>query len=398
MRTFSMISANPNRTPATAARAAFAVAALLAAAPAAFAQSADDDLYGVPGAATTDAPETRPTESPNDAETPSGTPSTPAPDTSVATPVDTAPPAPAPAPRVRVTRETTINPLDTRRGNYRNPKKALFMSLVVPGLGQAYVGQSAFTYARAAVYFGTEVTLGAMWYQYSSVKYDRETKRYKRFANEHWSQGAYEQRVYDEQGSASSVEAYSAINPQRTRYCEAVQDRTTATGQQLYQGCTNVLTLTGEGTPQETAYLNFKNAYDDRGLSPDAVAGLREGFSNPVEFYTAIGKYQEFVAGWDDATGVAYSDAGIAGTSANRDAYNAMRAKARDYSRMQAWFIGGLVLNHITSAVDAALTARHHNRVLYEGEARWYDRMNLDGGLAFDRGRPMTHLTARLSF
>lgn len=117
-----------------------------------------------------------------------------------------------------------------------------------------------------------------------------------------------------------------------------------------------------------------------------------------MEFYALVGAYQEFIAGWDDAMSVAYSDSGITGESANRDVYNAMRRKAQDYSKMQAWFIGGLVLNHIASAVDAALTARHHNRVLYEGEARWYDRVNLDGGLAFDRGRPMTHLSARLSF
>lgn len=387
MRTFSMISANPNRTPATAARAAFAVAALLAAAPAAFAQSADDDLYGVPGAATTDAPETRPTESPNDAETPSGTPSTPAPDTSVATPVDTAPPAPAPAPRVRVTRETTINPLDTRRGNYRNPKKALFLSLVVPGLGQAYVGQSPYTYARAALYFGTEVTLGAMWYHYSSVKYDRETRRYKRFADQHWSQGAYEQRVFDERGV---VDDFRAINPQRARYCESVTGRGAGAADSLYRWC--------EDPADNANYPNFRTGYDDRGWAADSIGRFRAGFHDAVEFYATIGKYQEFIAGWDDAVGVAYDATGISGTSANRDAYNAMRAKAQDYSRMQAWFIGGLVLNHIASAVDAALTARYHNRVLYEGEARWYDRMNLDGGLAFDRGRPMTHLSARLSF
>ncbi|MBR6918170.1 MAG: hypothetical protein IKN38_08305, partial [Clostridia bacterium] len=36
------------------------------------------------------------------------------------------------------------------------------------------------------------------------------------------------------------------------------------------------------------------------------------------------------------------------------------------YADMQVWFIGGLILNHIVSAVDAAITANAHNKVLYE--------------------------------
>jgi hypothetical protein len=82
-----------------------------------------------------------------------------------------------------------------KRGEYRNPKRALFLSLVVPGLGQAYVGQSTFNYVRAGAYFATEVTLGVLWYQYTVVKYDREVARYRRLADEHWDQRAYEAMV-----------------------------------------------------------------------------------------------------------------------------------------------------------------------------------------------------------
>jgi len=386
---FSMIPATSNRPRATVAVLAFAASAiLLGAAPTAFAQADDDDLYGIPGAASESGPETGSTESPDTAETAPEAPSTPS--NASGTPAVAPSPsdtAVAPTPRARVTRETTINPLDTRRGNYRNPKKALFMSLLVPGLGQAYVGQSPYNYARAALYFGTEVTLGVMWYHYTVVKYDRQTSRYKRFADEHWSQGTYEQRVFDESGI---VNDFRFINPLRASYCDAVTGRGAGAADSLYRWC--------EDPAGNVNYPNYRVGYDDRGWSADSVGRFRETFNDPVEFYALIGKYQEFIAGWDDAMAVAYSDSGITGSSANRDAYNAMRRKAQDYSRMQAWFIGGMVLNHIASAVDAALTARHNNRVLYEGEARWYDRVNLDGGLAFDRGRPMTHLSARLSF
>jgi hypothetical protein len=350
------------------------------------AQSADDDLYGVPGEAPVevspppadsaepviqDAPLVAPTFSPDPVDT-------------VRTPE---------TPRPRITRETTINPLDVQKGGYRNPKKALFMSLMVPGLGQAYVGQSAFTYARAAVYFGTEVTLGLLWYQYTVVKYDRQVKRYRAHADDHWSLGKYEDRLFQETPQPEGD--FAAVNPFRSSYCDAVQSDLTLTGQKLNRGCKEIYT---DDAAILSDYAFFAAQHDDQALDAAARSAARAAFADPIEFYALIGGYQEFIAGWDDAVGVGYSDTLITGTSANRDVYNAMRQKAQDYSRMQAWFIGGIVLNHIASAVDAALTARHNNKLLYEGEARWYDRVKMDGGLAFDQGRPRTHMTARLSF
>jgi hypothetical protein len=366
----------------------------------------NDDLYGVPAnkPGTTE-------ETPSQPVQPVASPkkiaadSVPAPRVDSAAPVAPAvvPVVPAPdtvkpsRPRV-ITRETTVNPLDTRRGSYRNPKKALFMSLIVPGLGQAYVGQSAFNYSRAALYFGTEITLGALWYHYTVVKYDREVKRYRRYADEHWSQGAYEDAAF----TGSAAESFADLNPYRAAYCGSVQrhGRGSAAEDALYNGCLDILDPDSATGPK---YQNFKSQYDDSwGFgatpNPDSVGARRASYADRVDFYSLIGRYQEFVGGWDDVTGLAYTDSSIAGASANRDTYAAMRGRAQDYSRMQAWFIGGIALNHIASAIDAAITARRNNKHLYEGEARWYDRIGVDGGLAFNGGRPFTRMTASLSF
>jgi hypothetical protein len=362
-----------------------------------FAQAPDDDIYGVPGASKPGTPET-----PVTSEPPAPVADSQSTGSKVEAPVvvstDTAKVS-KPAPRPRITRETTINPLDTRRGNYRNPKKALFMSLMVPGLGQAYVGQTAFNYARAALYFGTEISLGVLWYEYTVVKYDREVKRYRRYADEHWSSGRYE----DEAFAASATETFKDVNPYRTSYCETLVDRESASGAGLYRGCVNL--LIPDSANQSSSYQNFRstNPYDDKSYfaptpNPEGLGLVRAQFADPVEFYALIGSYQEFISGWDDATGVSYNDTTITGTSSTRDRYNAMRDKAQDYSRMQAWFIGGLVVNHIASAIDAALTARRNNRILYEGEARWYDNLGVNGGLAFEQGRPRTRMSAVLSF
>ncbi len=342
-----------------------------------------DDLYGLPGAGS--APTAVQVDTVTD--TAAITPVVPpvADTAAVITPV-------VPAPRARITRETTINPMDQKKGAYRNPKKALFMSLIVPGLGQAYVGQSAFTYARAAFYFGTEITLGLMWYQYTVVKYDRKTKQYRQFADTAWSQQGYEDAAFAASLTVGNA-SFRDLNFQRRNYCDAVQERETSTGNDiLHPGC---LELTD--TIQTSKYQQFRTKYVDQS-SPEATSAFRATFADPVDFYALIGDYQEFIGGWNDVSSLAYSADSISGSSDNRTIYNSMRKEAQDLSRMQAWFIGGIVINHIASAVDAALTARHNNRVLYEGEARWYDRMKVDGGMAFAGGRPYTHITARLSF
>ncbi len=334
-------------------------------------------------------PEADDGESPDEAAPGEGTPADPVmgDDASASTPDDT-----VRAPRPRVVRETTISPLDTERGEYRNPKRALFLSLVVPGLGQAYVGQSTFNYVRAGAYFATEVTLGVLWYQYTVVKYDREVARFRRLADEHWDQGTYENAVAGL--PADQPVLFETLNPYRGIYCDAVQPGPSTSG--LNRGCREPYS-SDAGIQQD--YATFRATMNDD-TSAVARSTRRANFPSPVDFYELIGQRQEFIFGWSDAQGANYnlSDSTVMGTSAHRDRYNAMRQQAKDYSRMQAWFIGGIILNHIASAVDAALTARYYNRVLYESEARWYDRLHLDGGLAFDHGTPRTHMTAWLSF
>ena len=97
--------------------------------------------------------------------------------------------------------------------------------------------------------------------------------------------------------------------------------------------------------------------------------------------------------GWDDVQNEALainlgledpnSETVPLGESENMTKYRSMRNDANDYADLQAWFIGGLILNHIISAVDAALTANAHNKVLYEEDLSWYDRLRFDSGVSF---------------
>jgi hypothetical protein len=294
-----------------------------------------------------------------------------------------------------------VNTIDQLKGRYRSPKKALFMSLIVPGLGQAYVGQSWFNYARGAAYFLGDVALAYGWHYYVGVKQDREIGKYQAFADKNWRQWKYE----------DSVQAYKEkskdLNRHRESYCDAVQSRGSEKGDLLYGGCLE--------PDKSNQYASFKNEYKDTGTAAE-VGALRAGFPNSQQFYEMIGKENEFITGWLDAPAMkmgdsawyAVNDSGtvvldnagrqVFASTEFQKRYIGMRAQANDYARMQAWFLGGMVVNHIVSAVDAALTARYHNKALYQSETSWYDRLHLDSRIAWDGLAPIPTVTASFTF
>jgi Family of unknown function (DUF5683) len=303
--------------------------------------------------------------------------------------------------RKRIGRETTVNTIDELKGHYRSPKKALFMSLIVPGLGQAYVGHSWFNYARGAAYFLGDVALAYGWHYYVGVKQDREIKKYQTFADSTWRQWKYE----------DSVQAYKDkskdLNQHRESYCDAVQSRNSSRGALLHGACIE--------PDKSSEYPSFKNEFKDTGTAAE-VGAFRAAFPNAQQFYEMIGKENEFITGWIDAPAMktndsawyAVNDSGtvvqdasgrrVLATTPYQQRYVGMRAQANDYARMQAWFLGGMVVNHIVSAVDAALTARYHNKALYQSETYWYDRIHLDSRLAWDGLAPIPTVTASFTF
>ncbi|MCK9183638.1 MAG: hypothetical protein M0P13_12285, partial [Fibrobacteraceae bacterium] len=113
-----------------------------------------------------------------------------------------------------------------------------------------------------------------------------------------------------------------------------------------------------------------------------------------------------YVLGWDDvddetaisAMNLSDDDAETVslGSSANLLTYRSLRSKANDYADMQAWFFGGLILNHLLSAVDAAWSAHVHNKVLYEEDVSWYDQLHIDG--YFIPAKSQTSVNVYLNF
>ena len=267
------------------------------------------------------------------------------------------------------TKVSKVYSIDEMKGKYKSPRKALFFSLVVPGSGQLYVGGSTFNYIRGAAYLALEGALWGGWYYYSVYKYDKQVKRYKKFAKNHYSAYTYESKMHDlynglddSDEEAEFVERYLS---NRETYCKSIY------GEASTNGC----------------YVEGKELTNDK----NHINHVNGSFSlyNSGSYYSSIAG-STYVLGWDDvedeaavsALNLSDDDADVVslGSSANWKTYRSMRSKANDYADMQAWFFGGLILNHIVSALDAAWSAHSHNKVLYEEELSWYDRLHFEGG------------------
>ena len=284
-----------------------------------------------------------------------------------------------------------VHGIDEMKGKYKSPRKALFMSLVVPGSGQLYVGGSTFTNVRGGVYLALEAALWGSWYYFSVYKYNDQVKKYKNYAKEHYSIGRYEAGMRDLYGQLSDETEEARFENRymgsRENFCEAIYGEASASGSGCYSS--------------GRIFYNDKNHYNRFSVSNPSK--LEDEIENVGSFYDASAVYQQisdktYVLGWDDVTDPAVAmnlnleDDELAdglvplAKSEHMDEYRSMRGKANDYADLQVWFFGGLILNHVISAVDAAFTANAHNKTLYAEELSWYDHLRFDSFVNFFDG------------
>ena len=279
-----------------------------------------------------------------------------------------------------------VNGIDEMKGRYKSPRKAMFMSLIVPGSGQMYVGGSKFTYIRGGVYLALEAALWGSWYYFSVYKYNKQVDRYKDFANRHYSIGVYEQGMRDLWNAGASAEGFRSefftrYMGNRQSFCEAIF------GNASLNAC-------NDQAKYEKDDISYQNLFVRNPKSLGEEMG-EVHFSSASEIYQIITD-DAYVLGWDDADNKAVAAsldletpgaAAVSLATSNRQKeYRSMRSKANDYADMQAWFFGGLILNHLVSAVDAVLTANSHNKALYEEDLSWYDHLHFDSDLSLFDG------------
>lgn len=204
--------------------------------------------------------------------------------------------------------------------HHKSPMLAAALSLAVPGLGEYYVGDQ---YWRGAIFTALEVGLWAErlhWYG----RGDDSTTAFWSFSDSHWSQDRYT----DYLDSVLVGHGYAKI------------DRSAGLGA-IHAAEDTLNNLSVFGT--DPSVKNFTHHLPEHGSQ---------------QYYELISKYWQFTKGWDDAV-----DQNPANSSNDMRAA-IMRENMNHQYEVGDFFLYGVLLNHVLSAIDASLVAHDHNSTL----------------------------------
>ncbi len=199
-----------------------------------------------------------------------------------------------------------------RLPGYKLPKKALFFSALIPGAGELFVGSKL----KAAAFFLVEVGAWTYYGVYHKKGAEKEDE-FEKYADAHWDPLKWKS-WYESEGQS-------------------------------------LIELTGE----------------DKYTHAQAMLELIEAGKKTQQYYEMIGKYSEFVVGWEgvdpNQSFATYEEMQQFRDSQVpvADEYMGMRDESNDLYHMARRGITIAMVNRLLSAIDAAWTAKiHNNRLL----------------------------------
>ncbi len=213
--------------------------------------------------------------------------------------------------------------------HHKSPWLAAGMSLILPGSGEFY----SENYWRSAAFFAIEVAAWVVAYSYDK-KGDNQTNFFQGYADQHWSVVRY------------AMYTQSNLSPPNGPY--------------------NWLKGTQDGQPPWDQ-VNW----DELNRMERDIGGYYSHVLPPhgdQQYYELIGKYPQFNQGWDDAnpnlSPPDYSTI-VANITPHFTYYSDERGKANSYYNTASTFVSIAIINHVVSAIDAALTAHSYNKNLH---------------------------------
>lgn len=226
---------------------------------------------------------------------------------------------PEPTPRTQV-----------RKG--KSSKRSLLLSALVPGLGQWYAGSKK----RGLAFLGAEAALVGMWVAWKGKGNDLE-QEFRAVADEHWDPEDYlVWRGSTISNNSSITHALPCSSEVHGYIVEARKEGKLQAGEKL-------------------SALDRSEVFG--GCAPSEIQ----------QYYELIGKYDQYVAGWDDlrrgsSTGNAVVPTEVDSVenfhSERRLRYEDQRDESNRFLKRASTISGVILINHVLSALDAARVAR----------------------------------------
>ncbi len=210
--------------------------------------------------------------------------------------------------------------------HHKSPFLAAGLSAVLPGAGEFY----SESYWKSALFVAAEAALWTVNIIYNN-KGNSQTDFYKSYADEHWSVVRYAEWI----NANLTFISNGMLDP--SKYAIPINPNTSL-------------------RPWERV------DWDALRHTENAIGG---GFSHSLapygdqQYYEMIGKYLQFVHGWDetDFNIPTYLDQ----VTSQLTWYAGQRGKANDFYNIASTATTIVVLNHVLSAFDAALSAHSYN-------------------------------------
>lgn len=247
--------------------------------------------------------------------------------------------------------EDSVGGVDVNSPNFKYPGKAMLYSLIVPGAGQLYVRQPL----KAVVFLGAEVIAILALKSYNQRGLDH-TRAFKDSADAHW-----DFRRWIDRASLFSGPGWEDIPN---------------IGMQGTHSLDYYVVMTEGGRPEifgKTGDERFLQLYFNTDTTDHVFVKMND------EYYENIGKYNQFLSGWDDADpalpDIDVTPSGPIARTPHRDAHLSRREEANRLKSTARYVVSALMFNHVLSAVDAIFATSKWNRknALRVGGRLWFD-------------------------
>lgn len=246
------------------------------------------------------------------------------------------------------------------------PARSLVRSLIFPGWGQIY-NQSPWW--KSVLFAGVEIAGIAGWLEWNK-KAEGVRLDYENFADNKWS--ILNWITFTQQLSdiiSDSLPAWDTdVKIEGTHHLDIVYN------DQIYSSdCLYDLNWDMEGGEDDCTLPGTPDGMDEDLYNTAYIPTLIENGSINVikdrDYYENIGKYDQFVAGWDEILGnyiIQYKDVGdtteIIISSSIKDNYLSQREKSNEYLTMATYAVSAVMFNHILSAFEAVWTSTRKTR------------------------------------